>query len=221
MTGNSDGSFASMLTHDEYIEHCTLQRKKKVTVMCAPIEKIRHMSAKELLEFCNQGDCAPVDLNAILTKVGISALPRDFSTIEPLLQKKVNTDNKIQVLGAIVMNGNNAAIFYNQNDKKDSHRCRFTIAHELAHCCLSHQCLDKEVHIDFRIEGMPLTEDEKAANVFAGELLIPYNMLINVIDKLLLPSVHTLANIFDVSDNVMLKRLEHIKIPRNISGYNY
>lgn len=219
--GNTDYSFECMLTQGEYRKHCTLQKEKKVTIMCAPIDKIRHKSAKELLEFCGQADSVPIDLNDILTKVGISALPRDFSAIEPFLQKKEKTDNRIQILGAIVMNGNSAAIFYNKNDKKDSHRCRFTIAHELAHCCLSHQCLDREVHIDFRIEGMPLTDDEKAANVFAGELLIPYDMLIKVIDKLLLPSVHTLANIFDVSDNVMLKRLEHLKITRNISGYNY
>lgn len=218
--GNNNFLFANMLSQDEYREHCALQKEKQVTIMCAPIDKIRHKSAKELLEFCGQTDCVPTDLNAILEKVGISALPRDFSKIEPLLQRQENTYNKIQILGAIVMNGNSAAIFYNMNDKKDSHRCRFTIAHELAHCCLSHH-LDKEVNIDFRIEGMPLSDDEKAANVFAGEILIPYEMLIKTIDKLLLPSVHTLANIFDVSDNVMLKRLEHLKISRYISGYNY
>jgi hypothetical protein len=211
----------AMLSQTEYRKHCALQRKIKVTEMCAPIDKIRRMSANDLLEFCGQSNVVPVNLNAILTKVGISALPRDFSDLEQVLRATKACQSEVQVLGAIVMSGNSAAIFYNQQDARDSHRCRFTIAHELAHCCLAHQCLVNGAHVDFRTQGLPLTEEEKAANVFAGELLIPYDMLLNVMKKLLIPSVHTLATIFDVSDNVMLKRLEHLNMDRKILGYNY
>lgn len=187
--------------------------------MCAPLKELRNMSAHDLLVYCGQEENVPVDLNAILKKVGISALPRDFSEIE----KKVNSP--IEILGAIVMEGDSAAIFYNKKYREDSHRCRFTVAHELAHCCLSHECLNDEVHVDFRLankdhpENME-EEEEKAANIFAGELLIPYNKLSEVISKLLQPSVHILADIFDVSDNVMLKRLKHLELPNRIYGYN-
>lgn len=165
--------------------------------MCAPIEKIRNMSAMELLAYCNQENSIPVDLKAILEKIGISALKKDFS----------NTD----ILGALAIKKNNAAIFYNQNDAKDGHRYRFTIAHELAHCCLAHYDDSKDdVHYQYRTTGKELDATEIAANIFAGELLIPKKALEEVISKLLLPSVEVLADIFAVSDNVMLARLDHL-----------
>lgn len=190
--------------------------------MCTAINALKNKTADELLEYCGLAQTVPINLDVILKKVGISALPRDFSDIEPFLQTEESCSKDIQVLGAIVTSGENAAIFYNKDDRADGHRCRFTIAHELAHCCLSHRCLDESAaHIDFRVKGATLTEEEIAANIFAGELLIPQNLLNKIIDELLLPSVHILADIFDVSDNVMLARLKHLNISKNISGYNY
>ena len=127
--------------------------------------------------------------------------------------------NKIHILGAVVKNNDNAAIFYNIEDKVSSHRCRFTIAHELAHCCLAHDSGD--VYIDYRTDGETLNEEEQAANAFAGELLIPEQVLRTTINGLVLPSVKSLWDIFDVSENVMRARLEYLRIQDRILGYNY
>lgn len=208
------------LSYEQYTHYCTIQRERKVSSMCKAISQLKNMSADDLLEFCGQSNKIPVDLKAILRKLGISAIPIDFSGAENDIRKKLNAN--VQVLGAIATKGDHAAIFYNRKNQSNSHRSRFTIAHELGHCCLNNVTLeDGKTHIDCRIEGIAQNEDEIAANVFAGELLIPEKALYSTIEKLLLPSVHILAEIFDVSDNVMLKRLEYLKVKKNIAGYNF
>jgi Zn-dependent peptidase ImmA (M78 family) len=127
--------------------------------------------------------------------------------------------NGNHILGALATNGDRAAIFCRVEDKEDSHRYRFTIAHELGHCCLNHFPVDgSTVHLVFRKDGNTTDEDEIAANVFAGELLIPKESLLCVIDELLVPTVKVLADIFDVSNTVMSERLKYLKISTPVIG---
>lgn len=208
------------LAAEQYSQYCTKQRERKVSSMCKAISQLHGMSANDLLVHCEQNQSVPVDLSAILRKLGISAIPFDFSDIEEGVRQRFKAN--VQVLGAIATQGEHAAIFYNKKHQQDSHRSRFTIAHELGHCCLNSAHLKNgKAHIDCRIEGISQNEDEIAANIFAGELLIPESTLYQTINKLILPSVHILAEIFDVSDNVMLKRLEYLKIKNRIAGYNF
>ena len=203
----------------QYRIHCQEKRKLRSVCMCQPLSKIRYMSSLELLEYCGQKDAIPLDLGTMLNKLGVSCLAFDFTEIENEVSAK--TGNKIEsILGALVVNQNNAAIFYRHNDKPESHRHRFTIAHEIAHCCLGHFDISAETSVHLRQEGDPSDDNEKAANIFAGELLIPEHSLRRVIKELILPSVITLANVFAVSENVMRARLEHLRICDNIFGYN-
>lgn len=211
----------NMLPRKTFSQYWLSQREKKVIKMGAPIDKIRGMSATQLLNYCGQSDAIPVNLDAILEKIGISALPRDFSETERSLQQARENNEKVHILGATVINGENAAIFYNQEVYQSSHRCRFTIAHELGHCCMSNTFAHDDFHIDYRIEGQPDTVEEKAANTFAGELLIPEKSLEKICGQLLLPSVYILAKIFDVSEAVMSERLKYLRFPERIVGYNY
>lgn len=211
----------SMLNQVEYAAYCLKKNAEKRTIMCKPIERIQNMSAQQLLEYCGQEDAVPVDLNAILRKVGISALPMDFTEMEAQYRKMDGVSPDAKILGLTATKNDNAAIFYSEKYKKDSHRCRFTIAHELAHCCLSDPGLrERGWHLEFRTDEEP-NEDEMAANVFAGELLIPKKKLYEIIDQLLLPSVYTLAKVFDVADTVMLARLKYLRPNESIVGYNY
>ena len=214
-------SYCNMdLTIEQYESYRLRQKERKVSSMCKAISQLRNMSAEMLLEHCGQTNSIPVDLKVILRKYGISAIPTDFSEVENNIRQKFNSN--VHVLGTIATKEDQAAIFYNKKYQCDSHRSRFTIAHELGHCCLNNIPLeDGKRHIDCRIDGIAQSEDEIAANIFAGELLIPELSLYQTIEKLLMPSVHILAGIFDVSDNVMLKRLEYLKVKKNIAGYNY
>lgn len=168
-------------------------------------------TADDILRACDQEDSVPVDIKAILEKLNISAIPLDFYEMEKKLKGKYR-DRKI--LGAMMSTDDKAAIFYNQNDKKDSHRARFTVAHELAHCCLH----GPDPHIEFRMDGECESEEELAANTFAGELLIPEKSLQKIIAQLIVPSITALADIFDVSFNVMKNRIIHLKWNDKVTG---
>ena len=206
----------------EYNNHFNLQKEKRVSIMCRPISEIRGKSANYLLELSGQQQSIPVDVKALLRKLKISCMPYDFSTIEAALNADEDISRDIHILGALATNGDRAAIYCRKEDEEGGHRYRFTIAHELGHCCLAHFPIDgATVHYVFRMDDESTDPKEIAANIFAGELLIPQDSLENVIKELLLPDVQTLADIFAVSRNVMLARLKYLNISKNIVGYNY
>ena len=185
--------------------------QNEVVCMCKPIEKIQGKTATDILTLYGLYDDVPIDLKKLFKCIGISCLPYDFSDME----------NGNQILGALATQGDNAVIYYRTQDVENGHRYRFTIAHELAHCCLKHYPIgSKTVHYNYRSEENNDSMEERDANIFAGELLIPLRPLKRVIGQLLAPSVHTLAEIFEVSDAVMLARLKYLQIQDSIAGYN-
>ena len=103
-------------------------------------------------------------------------------------------------------------LFCTYRKQDTENRQRFTIAHELAHCCLHTENLQQN-HIELRDNTFPKTEKEKAADIFAGELLIPEPLLKEIYSKFYLPSLKTLAKIFHVSTNVMAAKLDDVSMP--------
>lgn len=191
----------------EYGQYCKRQLTKEVQCMCKVVKNIMGKSAADLLQMSKQSNVIPVSLTKILNTIGMSCLPFDF---------KEDTN----VLGALVCVEDNAAIFYRKDDPRDGHRYRFTVAHEIAHCCLRH--IDTQHgSVHYRKETDNENAEEIAANVFAGELLIPENSLRHTLDELLLPSLKLLAQMFAVSENVMRARLDHLGVKRKIIGYNF
>ena len=188
-------------------EKCCKQKWKEGETVTA--NQLHKKSAKEILFMCDQDGAVPVDIKKILKKLDISAMPIDFSGIEKKLPEEYAG---LKILGAMASNDDKIAIWYRSEDKEDSHRMRFTIAHELAHCCLH----GSRHHLEFRIDG-DLDEDEILANTFAGELLIPEDSLKRTIDKLFVPTLNALADIFDVSVNVMRERIKFLQLEDKVA----
>lgn len=195
-----DGRNKMFSSKEKYQIYCLKKHREEKTM----VDKLYTKTAEEVLSASGQLDVVPVELKAILEKFEISALPYDFSKIESNLPEKYKG---LSILGAMVSIDERAAILYSAKDKRDSHRTRFTIAHEIAHVCLH----GSRHHIEFRIDG-DIDEDEIAANTFAGELLIPENSLRAVIKQLLVPTVANLADIFDVSVSVMNERINFLNL---------
>ena len=191
----------------EYENYCSAILKKRKSM---EISDLHNKTSEEILSISGQAASVPVDVKAILEKLNISAIPFDFSEIEEKLPEEYAGLN---ILGALISNDDNAAILYSSKDKQDSHRMRFTIAHEIAHCCLH----GTRQHIEFRIDG-DLDDDEIAANTYAGELLIPEKALKDIIKQLLVPTITALADIFDVSINVMSERIKYLQLEDQIVG---
>jgi len=189
-----------------YEKCCDRKWKEGKTVTANQLHK---RTAQEILIMSDQENAVPVDIKEILKKLDISAMPIDFSRIEKKLPEEYEG---LKILGAMASSDDKIAIWYRSEDKEDSHRMRFTIAHELAHCCLH----GSRHHLEFRIDG-DLDEDEILANTFAGELLIPEESLNRTIEKLLVPTLSALADIFDVSINVMRERIKYLQLEDKVA----
>lgn len=184
------------------------KRTKEGESMCEVLSKIRGMSAEEILETYGKDLSIPIDIKQLLENIGISSLPMDFTELEKEVEVKTG-----DILGLVLSKDEKAAILYRKDDTLN--RKRFTLAHELAHCCL--HCEDKnKLHIEFRLDDDSKDDHEKAADIFAGELLIPLKQLAKEHMKMMVPNSKDLARIFGVSISVMEARLDYL----NVSYYN-
>ena len=167
-------------------------------IMCPPINRIYGKSAMEILKEFDDSNNIQTNLTNILTNIGISALPLDFSELEKKLKKG-------HILGLVLKDDKNAVIYYSNKDS--SNRQRFTIAHELGHIC-KHLVPDSSdyPYIDWRIEEESSNHKEMEANIFAGELLIPLPKLKEIYLSMTLQTSPELAKIFGTSVNVMEER---------------
>lgn len=200
---NRDSDFWVDMWVLEFIIRCYAGHRGKIM---SKIENLRGKKAAEILKETGQENNIPVDLRAILHKLEISAISMDFTEIETILFDQVKKRGRI--LGAVMTtHDNDTAIFYsNDQELMSNHRYRFTIAHELAHCCL-----DGDLnHVEFRHDGSSDEASERRANIFAGELLIPLPQLEKVSKELLLPTITNLATVFEVSETVMAARIEYL-----------
>lgn len=181
-------------------------KTKEVDIMCDILKKIKGKSAEELLKEYNISMIPPINISLLLKRIGISEISIDFSEIEDLMGYE-----KGDILGAIYAQNNSLGIFYRSKDT--SNRKRFTIAHEIAHCCLNADSLEKR-HLELRSCQTANDPKEIQANTFAGELLIPFSSLEKIHSQFIIaPSLSDLAKIFNVSTTVMAARLDYLGMP--------
>lgn len=178
--------------------------RKSDVFMCKILRNIQGKTAQEIIAIYGN-DELPVDMEAIAKKIGIQVRAMDFTDIE----KEVDLEPGI-ILGATVADGEDVSIYYRISDCDN--RKKFTIAHEIAHCCLHTEDLIEQ-HIELRGNRRAQHGREYEANIFAGELLISEEKLKNIYDQLLRPSLSALCEIFEVSANVMAARLDYLNMP--------
>lgn len=181
---------------------------KGVTNKMCKLSDLAGKSVNELLEKAGVGpDEIPRDLDRLLKGLKIIATWRDFSDLEKLLADNVKKWGSI--LGAVAVNDDRVGIFYRPGSTDN--RIRFTVAHELAHCCLHAKELEKG-HILMRYDGYFPDEEEIKANDFASELLMPERLLRADYENDPKPRVLDLANKYGVSINVMEVRLIRLNL---------
>ena len=144
----------------------------------------------------------PRDLDQLLRGHSIIATSMDFAEIEDILSEKVQEWGTI--LGAVAVKNNNFGIFYRTGSTFS--RIRFTVAHELAHCCLHSEALENG-HVLMRYDGYFQDEEEIRADDFASELLMPERLMRAEFNMDIKPRVVDLAKKYIVSLNVMWVRL--------------
>lgn len=175
--------------------------------MCMTLQRINGMSPEEILNnyWEENRDSYPIDISKILYNMGIRVHAVDFSDF---------FDENGKILGAMIADKNNLALLYREGETKN--RSRFTLAHELGHCCLMHINEAQIPYVEYRHDGEITDKKEIEANIFAGEILIPEKELYNVLISKFpneIPVSQELARVFAVSNNVMRERLKWLKVP--------
>lgn len=177
--------------------------------MCMKIKELNGLTADSVLNKYWTRNKVPIDIAQILYDMDIKVTSVDFTKAEQAANMQYG-----DILGAVLTYNDDVVIAYKQNESLN--RTRFTLAHELAHCCLSHIVPSQKGYIELRRKEDKNNEREIDANIFAGELLIPENELSGVLKKFFdesFPSSEFLAQVFAVSVNVMEERLKYLKIP--------
>lgn len=211
-----------------------IPKKKEGVYMNKILEKLNGKTSEEILTIYNELDNIPVDIVRVAKEIGINLGSIDFTQLDLF---KETIMEKGPILGAVFTKGEDVNIIYNNSlydddeskdlsdaDKKDRllRRQRFTIAHEIAHCCMQAEMM-KDYHIEYRTQQRDVTDEkERKANIFAGELLIPKKTIVTLCamleDKV---SISFLADLFKVSRRVMKARLEYLQESKEIEKIQF
>ncbi|WCL51257.1 ImmA/IrrE family metallo-endopeptidase [Leptospira sp. GIMC2001] len=154
------------------------------------------------------------------------SLPIDLSKITEFLKIKLAEEVLPNEISGVLdtRDYNKPIILVNKNQSEN--RQRFSIAHEIGHFVLHH--LDGKVHMDKKVffrQDIPNKEDakkEREANLFAAELLMPSDILLNKFvnhdSRVILEYwdnddfLNQLAVEFKVSLPAMVIRLQELKL---------
>lgn len=196
----------------EIIYHSAIERARRTKrfVMSKTLKRVSGLSAEQILEISGQNNC-PVDIMKILKVLGINCFPMDFSDLEASVPEII--EERGHILGAVTLTDDDLNIVYSCDNKFNTdNRIRFTLAHELAHCCLNADRLNKG-HVEFRFDEKSDDPSEVAANIFAGKILIPKDVLLKKYNEMIAPLSDVLAKEFCVSQAVMEARLSYLDLP--------
>ena len=173
--------------------------------MCKILEKLRDKTPENLLKEYQISLVPPIDISLLMQRIGIKEIPFDFTELEKLMNLETG-----DIIGTVFAKNDELGIFYKASDSLN--RQRFTIAHEIAHCCLDTDAL-KTKHIELRSSQTENMLKEYNANVFAGKLLIPKISLDKIHSKFLIsPPLSVISKIFEVSTTVMAARLDYLEL---------
>lgn len=199
LLNKNNGGF--LLMYNIYI----FEKYKRKNKMQEILHEIQGLTPEQLLSKFSIELNPPIQIEVLLERIGISVIEQDFTEVERVSGFAIG-----DVWGATISSGNDIGIFYKKGDTREG--IRLTLAHELAHCCLDYRS-EEISHLELRIKQQEDDEKEDNANKFACRLLIPEKSLKEIHNKFIIPSLTVLANIFEVSTDMMKERLEYLKLP--------
>ena len=172
--------------------------------MCKKLKELTGLSTSKILEtYHEKSNSYAVDMQSIMRAIGVSVSSFDFS--------ELNQEIERNILGAIVLLGNNLAVFV--SNKCSQPEQRFILAHELGHCCL-HGTTLKATKIECARDFDSGNPHEHEADLFADQLLLPEKEFIEVCNKFegQKIDISILAEIFCVPRECISRRLVSLGI---------
>lgn len=149
----------------------------------------------------------PTSAATILDKFWNNSIPVNPITIAESLGIEVYKNETLtDIDGAFLVNDGIPTIIYRPTGNR--RRDKFTIAHEIGHYCLQHGPRHRDSPKNFFANN--LTPIERAANKFAGELLMPKNAVDYAVKISNISTVNEMSEYFDVSNSAMRIRLQQM-----------
>lgn len=161
-------------------------------------------------------------INAVknITDIEVKFLSRDFSTLTKDVKKQKSYESYGAAMCTTEHDGKRTAVIF-LNERETPEMKRFSLIHELGHL-ITHYCDEDKsdgllvsTHIDMDITSIPdeildrkgyeFLIDEQVANIFALLVLIPYDSLIDALEKT--DSVEKAAQLFGVEKDALISRL--------------
>lgn len=173
--------------------------------MCEILEKIKDLTPEQLLQKYDVEMTPPIDLAKLIKNIGISSYPYEFDLVE----KDANV-KRGNIIGAALSFGDRLHILYSKNLTPE--QARVTIAHELGHCCLHAKGLEVDhIRLHSSINDIGIDDiQEKQADRYAENLLMPLELLNHICSLLIKPTVTAVADIFQVPISFAKKRLQRV-----------
>ena len=169
------------------------------------VKELQSKSVLEIIDILGSDDIIPLSFNNLAIHLNVSILPYDFS------KEKINGKN---ILCAFVTNEEGkSCIFYDEKYLADAfvEEGKLIIARAFAKYIVTGESKF------FITESTVYTNKEIRLTY---ELLMPESQVQAVSQKLLLPTIPSLANIFEVSVGFVKERLNYIDLTRRVIGYN-
>jgi Zn-dependent peptidase ImmA (M78 family) len=158
---------------------------------------------------------------AVLADAGVSAPPVPVETIASALGAELAFAPFEGEVSGMLVRGEDRTTVIGVNSAHANTRQRFTVAHELAHLVMHPgitMFIDRSVRVNWRDGQSNL--DEVEANAFAAQLLMPRDMVVEQVKKVIAAReqitpdalARRLAKSFQVSPQAMSYRLENLGI---------
>lgn len=151
----------------------------------------------------------------VLTRHWNGHLPVDVSQIASLLGIKVKASFGPDegASGSITLGDDGVPVIV-YDITEPPVRQRFTIAHEIGHWALGHLNGKQKCFRDApaQFSSNVSVPEERQANNFAAQLLMPENVLSYVVQEMNVTELSKLANIFDVSQAAMSYRITNLRM---------
>jgi Zn-dependent peptidase ImmA (M78 family) len=148
-----------------------------------------------------------VAARALLSKHWDGRLPVDLdaiATAEGLIVQRLGLFEEFDVSGEYLKTAREIRV----NERESRVRQRFTLAHELGHYALGHEDAPRDTLEAF--SSRAVDPQERAANQFAAELLMPSSAVAKLVQSGSFKSVDELAKAFNVSNVAMTYRINNL-----------
>lgn len=169
------------------------------------VQTLQHMPISEIIKVLKIEDSVTVDFSKLAHALKVSVLSRNFE------EYKIEGE---KIICAFVTNEKgNSCIFYSADlfDNKE-YLGRIMIARAFAKYIITGK------NNFFVTQSTIFSNREK---LLTYEMLMPTSQVEDVLDKLILPTTYSLADVFQVSQEFVRQRLNEMRVTTLIGGYNF